>query len=302
MQNEVIQNPNQQNLQHYEQTRVVAEIQAMVFLAKKDPRDENIVLQKVLKQCQRKSMAEVAMYSYPRGGQKVTGPSIRLAEVLGRAYGNIEFGVKIISQDESKVHALAYCWDLETNVRKTDYFEVHLERYTKKDGNKKLTDPRDIYEHVASQGARRVRGCILAMIPGDIVESAIDECEKTLQSNSESIHDRIQKLISAFTTYNITVQMLEEKLGKNINAVNNTELADLRKIYQSIKDGMSSASDYFNFIKQTSKLQNITNIEEIDIETNIPENADDIMDAKQKKFEEKRQKEMADANQKELKI
>jgi hypothetical protein len=53
---------------------------------------------------------------------------------------------------------------------------------------------------------------------------------------------------------------------------------------------------YENEEKPTSKLQTITNIEEIDIETNIPENADDIVDAKQKEFEEKRQKEMAENN------
>ena len=123
-----ITNYNQINISNSEQTRVIAEIQAMVFLAKNDPRDENLVLEKVVKQCQRKSMAEVAMYSFPRGGQNVTGPSIRLAEVLGRAYGNIEFGVKILSQNENSVSALAYCWDLETNVRKTDYFEVRLEK------------------------------------------------------------------------------------------------------------------------------------------------------------------------------
>lgn len=257
-----ITNYNQINISNSEQTRVIAEIQAMVFLAKNDPRDENLVLEKVVKQCQRKSMAEVAMYSFPRGGQNVTGPSIRLAEVLGRAYGNIEFGVKILSQNENSVSALAYCWDLETNVRKTDYFEVRLEKYTKKDGNKKLTDPRDIYEHVASQGSRRVRGCILAMIPGDIVELAMDCCEKTLQSNTESLPERIQKLISAFTSYNITTQMLELRIGKNINAINNTELVSLRKIYQSIKDGMSNSSDYFDFTKHSqSKTTPIADIE-----------------------------------------
>jgi len=54
--------------------------------------------------------------------------------------------------------------------------------------------------------------------------------------------------------------------------------------------------------KQISKLQTITNIQEIDIESNIPENANDIMDSKQKEFQEKRQQEMADASQQTPKI
>jgi len=48
--------------------------------------------------------------------------------------------------------------------------------------------------------------------------------------------------------------------------------------------------------KPTSKLQTITNIQEIDIETNIPENADDIVDNAKKEFNEKRQKEMEENN------
>jgi len=100
------------------------------------------------------------------------------------------------------------------------------------------------------------------MIPGDIVELAMDYCEKTLQSNTESLPERIQKLISAFTSYNITTQMLELRIGKNINAINNTELVSLRKIYQSIKDGMSNSSDYFDFTKHSqSKTTPIVDIE-----------------------------------------
>jgi recombinational DNA repair protein RecT len=49
-------------------------------------------------------------------------------------------------------------------------------------------------------------------------------------------------------------------------------------------------------VKETSKLQTVTNIQEIDIETNIPENVNDIMDSKQKEFEEKRQQEIVASN------
>jgi len=33
--------------------------------------------------------AEVASYEYPRGNEKVSGPSIRLAEVLAQCWGNM---------------------------------------------------------------------------------------------------------------------------------------------------------------------------------------------------------------------
>ena len=59
--------------------RTVAEIQAQVFMAKRFPRDENISRSRILRSCQRPGLASRAIYAYPKGGQNVTGPSIRLA-------------------------------------------------------------------------------------------------------------------------------------------------------------------------------------------------------------------------------
>ncbi|WP_331490569.1 hypothetical protein, partial [Metaclostridioides mangenotii] len=65
-------------------TRQAQEVQAAMIIAKKFPRDEVEAFNRILKSCQRKSLAEQSMYEYPRGGQKVTGPSIRLAEALAQ--------------------------------------------------------------------------------------------------------------------------------------------------------------------------------------------------------------------------
>lgn len=229
-----------------EQSKEIARIQAQYVIAKKFPRDESLALQKIIKQCQRKTLAEVAMYSFPKGGTNVTGPSIRLAESLACSFGNITFGVRIISQDAEKVEAQAFCIDLETNTEKSDTFTVRLEIYTKKHGIKKLTDPREILEHVKSQGSRMVRSCVMAIIPGDIVEAAIEQCERTLNSDEDPIDVKIQKLITAFVTYNVTIEMLERRVGKNIKALNNADILALRKVYQSLKDGMAGIEDYFD--------------------------------------------------------
>jgi len=253
-----LQTPNN-NLAVIEQSREIAQVQAQHIVAKKFPRDENIVLQKVIKQCQRKSMAEVAMYSYPRGGQNVTGPSIRLAEVLANKFGNLEYGIRVLNQSIDFVEAMAYCIDLENNTRKVDYFTVKLERGTKS-GPKKLTDARDIYEHTQSQGARRLRGCILAIIPWDIVEAAVEQCEKTLNSDEEPIQVKIQKLITAFISYNVSIEMIEKRMGKSINALNNPDILALRKIYQSLKDGMASIDQFFDVVANKNNSMSINEL------------------------------------------
>ena len=72
----------------------------------------------------------------------------------------------------------AYCWDLETNTISSQNFTVEHIMETKQ-GNRKLTSQRDIYERTANDGARRLRSRILAILPPDLVEDCINECKKT---------------------------------------------------------------------------------------------------------------------------
>ena len=141
-------------------SRAAQEVQAAVFMAKRFPRDETRAFNSIMQSCKRAGLAEQALYAYPKGGTTVTGPSIRMAEVLARAWGNIDFGIKELDQQEGESSMMAYAWDLETNARQTKVFTVRHIRHTRK-GQYALTDPREIYEMTANQGARRLRACIL---------------------------------------------------------------------------------------------------------------------------------------------
>ena len=146
--------------------RAAQEVQGQIIMAKKFPRDIFLSEKRILEACSRKGLAELAFYSYPRGGKQVCGPSIRMAEMLAQNWGNMDSGVIELEQRDGESTVMAYAWDLETNTRDTKIFTVKHE-YKAKEQIKKLTDPRDIYEYVANQGARRKRACILSIIPGD---------------------------------------------------------------------------------------------------------------------------------------
>lgn len=229
-----------------EQSRAMQEVQGAIVMAKKYPRDETAAYGKIIQACKRLGLAEKAMYTYPKGGQQITGPSIRLAETLAKYWGNMQFGIVELSQELGSSDVMAYAWDLESNTRQVKQFSVKHSRYTKKSGNVKLTDPRDIYEMTANQGARRVRACILGVVPSDLIDEAIEECEKTLRGdNKEPLIDRIRKCVSLFGGMGVTQEMIEQKLGHKIGATNVYELVNLGKIGNSIKDGMSSIADNF---------------------------------------------------------
>ena len=156
-------------------SRQAQEVQAAMVIAKRFPRDEVDSYNRIMQSCKRRSLAESAMYEYPRGGTKVTGPSIRLAESMAQNWGNLDFGITELEQKNGESQVMAYAWDLETNTRQVKIFSVPHIRSTKK-GNVPLTDPRDIYEMVANQGARRLRSCILAMISFAFLNSLRSSC------------------------------------------------------------------------------------------------------------------------------
>jgi hypothetical protein len=185
------------------ESREIQEVQAAMVIAKRFPRDERQAMDRILNACTRKTLAESALYSYNRGGQEVTGPSIRLAEVLAQAWGNIQSGVRELDQTEDHSTVEAFAWDLETNARDAKVFTVPHVRHTKA-GTKKLTDPRDIYENVANVGARRKRACILAIIPGDVTEAAVAQCDVTLAANADTGPEAVKRLLEAFAGVGVT--------------------------------------------------------------------------------------------------
>ena len=228
-------------------SRQAQEVQAAMVIAKRFPRDEVDSYNQIMQSCKRRSLAESAMYEYPRGGTKVTGPSIRLAESMAQNWGNLDFGITELEQKNGESQVMAYAWDLETNTRQVKIFSVPHIRSTKK-GNVPLTDPRDIYEMVANQGARRLRSCILGIIPGDVVEAAVKECQKTLASgNEKSLIDRVRDGIRLFEEkFSVTQEMIEKYIGCKCEAFSENDMIRLNNVYRSLRDGMASREQYFD--------------------------------------------------------
>ncbi|MFD1245519.1 hypothetical protein [Paralysiella testudinis] len=198
-------------------------------------------------------------YSYPKGGQNVEGPSIRLAEVLAQNWGNLDFGIRELSQSNGESVVKAYAWDLETNVRQAKVFQVPHKRFSKA-GSKHLTDPREIYELVANQGSRRLRACILGVIPGDVVEKAVEQCSATLQSHIDLSPESIKKMADVFTGFGVSTEMIQDRYQCRIESIRPAQFLELRKIYTSIKDGMSKAADWFAVASEPKPRSNLNDI------------------------------------------
>lgn len=228
-----------------EASRAIAEAQGKLVIAKRFPRDEVAAYAKAMEACQRPSMAEKAFYSFPRGGQTVEGPTIRFAEELARCWGNIDYGIKELSQDDGKSEMQAYAWDLETNAQSVQNFTNPHQR---EQGKKMvtLTSQRDIYENNANMATRRLRSRILAILPAWFVEDAIAECKRTLSGRNDTpLIDRVKKMVVQFAKLGVTQEQIERRLKRKVDTMTADDFTEYVGIYNAIKGGESKIAEWF---------------------------------------------------------
>jgi hypothetical protein len=223
----------------------VAETVASLAVAKRFPRDDTAVWGAVTRTCQRRSLAEIAQYEYARGGTTIAGPSVHLIRAIAAHYGNLKYGWDELERRPGESTCAAYAWDQQSNTRAERKFIIKHFRDTK-GGGYVLKDERDIYELLANQSARRVRSCLQEVIPQDLVEMAVVECEKTMTSGQKvPLADRVRQAMASLAEFGISRAQIEDKFQKKAEALTEADLAKLRRIFTALKDGVATPTDHF---------------------------------------------------------
>jgi hypothetical protein len=228
-----------------EAQRAVSEVQAALIIAHHMPRDQKRSMDRIINECTREGLAAEATYEYARGGNSITGPSIRLAETAARNWGNFESGVKEIARHAGWSECQAYAWDLETNTREVRSFAVRHIRDTKQ-GPKPVTEERDIYELTANYGARRKRACIISLIPGDVWACALTQVDATLKIKLDVTPELLAQMLERFAAFGVTKAMIEAREQRRLDSISPAAAHRLRRIYNSLKDGISEPSEWFD--------------------------------------------------------
>ena len=227
-----------------EQQRAIAEVQARMIIARANPRDVLKAVDDILEDCKRPTLAEASVYQYARGGTDVTGPTIKLAEAIARRWGNVASGIKEVARTNGYSECVAYAWDLETGYYDERQYQVKHWRDTKS-GGYGLKDERDIYELIANMGQRRKRAVLLSIIPGDVVEAAVRQCEQTMKAKADTSPEAQQKMIEAFEEYRVSKKQIEKRIQRRLDSITPAQVVTLKKIYASLRDNMSSPEEWF---------------------------------------------------------
>jgi hypothetical protein len=241
-----------------DEARAMTEVKARLIYALERPRDERAAEKRITAMCRRISFAEKAAYIYKRGQKKndkgqwidneVTGATIQTMTAIASAWGNLDFGFRVLNRLEGKSEIESYAWDLETNTIARRSFLVSLirERKSEKGGDVELSSDRDKYELEANMAQRRVRACLEQIIPKDIRDQALMLCEETVEAGDGTPWPkRLEKLTKHFESIGVSTEAIEKHLGHRITAMTPKELVQLGKIANSIRDGQSTVDDFF---------------------------------------------------------
>lgn len=227
-------------------TLMRVEHEAMLAVSMQRQRDKNHVLKSVLEDLEMvPSLAERCFYTIPYKDQgrtvEVSGPSIHAARNIAREWGNCSAKAVITGEDGEKVYLAGIFVDLQTNVR----FErpLTVSRYLKKRSGErlKLSDQK-LMQAIGAGASKAERNAILAGLPDWLVQSYDRKARKLA---ADEVRQNLSRMIEAFMEFGVTREKLEAYMEMPLERMTDEQLADLRGIYNSLKDKMVTPEEVF---------------------------------------------------------
>ena len=238
-----------------------AEVKARWAIAQRCPRDIDMVRIKLLKECDRPKFAEAARYAKPVGKDKVVGPSIRFVEAALRCYGNILAATTVISEDATTRRLQVVVTDLEANIswpRQISFVKSVMR--SSSEGRQVISKRlnsygKTTYEVVATEDefaskeaalvSKAIRMAGLRVLPGDLVEEAMERCVSTNQRTDKADPSAARKkMVDGFAMLGVMPGQLVEYLGHPLENCSPAELQELRDAWHAIRDGETKWADF----------------------------------------------------------
>lgn len=224
-----------------------AEVDIQIATAKQYPRDVNAVLNKIATYATMdRETAEDCFYSLKRkdaNGQDaiIEGLSVRMAEIIAGAWGNLRVQTRIIGNDGRMITAQAICHDLETNFAVSK--EVKRSIMTKK-GYTYSQDMQVVTGNAASSIA--FRNAVLTVIPKAVTKRIINDVKKVALGQDIDLEKRRKAIIEYFGNLGVTEQQLFNYLGiSKIEEIDKEKVFELRATANAIKEGSTTVQETF---------------------------------------------------------
>ncbi len=225
--------------------RMSGDLWGQISVAKSFPRSIEVFRRKVEADiCCSAQQAAECTYLIKRGQKDLEGPSVRFAEALLRAWGNVRVNTEIADDTGTHIVARARFWDLESNMA---FSEDVFRRITNTDGKRYGDDMIGTTKNAAQ--AIAFRNVVLAGIPKSewvpLHEKSIQLAKNGPKQDPAEFEKRKAKLFAWFRKAGITDMELKSVLGSTPEECSTEDFLRLEKIGKSIHDGFSTFAEAF---------------------------------------------------------
>ncbi len=246
--------------------QVKATVEARFIMAMNRPRDFDMARDRILAECKRPRFAESARYRRPVGKKKndrgqwvesfIEGPSIRFAEAAMRAMGNIDVQTMTTFDSAEKRIVQVAVTDLESNMTYSRDITTMktVERRSIKPGQTPLATRTNSYGDLlyilpatdsevttmeAAEVSKAVRTLGLRLVPGDILDEAMDICVATMADSDAKDPDAARKaVVDGFSALGVKPSDLRAYLGgQDVGSCSPVQIGELRMLFHAIRAG-----------------------------------------------------------------
>jgi hypothetical protein len=187
--------------------------------------------------------AEECIYALPRAGKAITGPSIRLAEIISSQWGNCRVGARVVHVDrfEKYVEAEGVFHDLETNTATTARVR---RRISDKHGKLLNEDMIVVTGNAACSIAKR--NAILGGVPKAVWRKAYAAVEQVLAGDVKTLAERRDAAMKAFAAFGVAPEQIFEALGiGGLDDITLEHLATLTGMRSALKNNEADVEEMF---------------------------------------------------------
>lgn len=219
-----------------------AEIDVQISTAKAFPRSLKKFIDKATSMATlTEEIAASCIYALPRGGKPIEGPSVRLAEIVCSAYGNIRAGARVISNDGKNITAQGICHDLETNSCVTI---ENKRRITGKSGQTFNEDMQTVTGNAAC--AIAYRNAVFKVVPAALIQPIYEAAKDVARGTLETLVKRRDKALAYFREHKVTDAQICEALDiVKVEDIDLDKLATLTGMKSALKNGETNIKDLF---------------------------------------------------------
>ena len=234
-----------------------ADIDAQVATAHAYPRDLQKVLNKIetLATMDRET-AEDCFYVLRRKGSNgqdsvIEGLSVRMAEIIANAWGNLRIATHIVGNDGRMITAQAVCHDLESNVAVCKEVKRSI---TTKSGATFSQDMQVVTGNAAS--AIAFRNAVLTVIPKAVTKRIVNNVRNVALGQAIDVETSRQNVMQYFAKLGVTQEQLFFYLEVGgVQDIDKQKIFELRATANAIKEGTTTVNETFVKPMQEAKRQ-----------------------------------------------